>query len=194
MSQLYVPGPAQIFVGTGASGAYVFLGFSESDVRISLSAEFEDVNADYGGRVAVDSQYMGEQAFASFDIIRYSEAVYNALAARTASAGSITAGMAPGSIAAGSVTGAGIGTLMLAEGAAVPICIKSPYVVKSAFSGMNAGYTFGAAWLDGSVDHSLSARVKKPRMSMRCLPIWNVTAGTAILYTNTIPGSLPALS
>lgn len=184
-SQLYVSGPVQISVGTGASFAYEFLGWTEGDLVVSLGSDWEDVIADYGGpRLPVDVQYFGEQAFIPFTLVRFQFLVLNKLTARLADA---TAGGTPGTMATGE-----LGSLMLAEGHAVPLLLYSPYVLKSAFSAtMPGGYLFGAAWLVDNFDHPMSSRVTRPRCVMRAIEVWNPVANTAVLYSRTLPSPLP---
>lgn len=189
---LFVPGPALIYVGTGAAKAFQFLGWMTSGVRLTLQAEFEDVMADFGGtRIPVDSTFQGEQGYVAGDLSKYNEGIMSILSARTASAASITGGALAGLMPAAG-TGAGIGTLMVSEGAAIPLCIVAPnQAAKTFFSAMLPCFTFSQAWLDSSYDQTWNATVKNPRVSFRCLPSWNGAGTTATLYTNILPGSLP---
>lgn len=184
MSQGYVPGPAQVFVGTGASAAYEWLGYSQDGVDVQLIASYRDVFSDFGGPdVPVDSQFMGESGFISMTLNKYNETVLQELAGRR-----VGTGITPGQIEA-----QGLGSLMIAEGYAYPICIKCPYNTKSFQTGLIVpGYAFSAGWLHDNFEVRLSVIMKAPRLIFRVLPVWNGVNLTASLYTNTLP-TLPSI-
>lgn len=179
-SQLFTPGPQFIFTGTGSAGAYEFLGYTESEVMLSLSGAYEDVFADYGGpRVPVDAQYMNEQASVSMTLLRYDEAVYNHCAARIVGGTAGTAGTNS------------IGSLMGAQSLAYKLFVYAPYSTETFFSTMNKGYVFGFAWLTDNIDIPLGVRVKRPRLTFRCLPNWTVSTLSSVTYSNVLPSPLP---
>lgn len=185
MSQLYVPGPVQIFVGTGAGGAYQFLGYSEQETGTRFDSAWEDVYSDATGpMIPLDTQYFGEQAYISSTLTKYNEAILQQLTPRV-----------PG-LTAGAMANGEVGTLMLTEGYAVKLFLYCPYSQKSVFSlgGMVAGYVFAASWLADSFEVPLSVRVKKPRIVMRCIPVANTVQGTSILYTTSLPNPLPSIN
>lgn len=191
-TSLVVGGPSQWYVGiqgTLASPTYVFLGWCESDSRVSPSGEFETVLGDYGGtRVGVDWQFMGEEAFISGDLVRTNEEV---LAACTARVRGGTSGQ--GGVVAGS--NYSLGGLMITQGLALSLCIVCPYASLGAFAAVSAPacYTFPAAWLEGSYDASLSTRRKIWRMNWHAVPVINPISNTSVLYTNVLP-TLPGPS
>ena len=185
MSQLYVPGPIQIFVGTGASGAYQFLGWSEQETGTRFDSAWEDVFADVSGpMVPLDVQYFGEQGYVSSTLTRYNEAVLQLLTPRV-----------PG-LTAGQMQNGQVGTLMITEGYAIKLFLYCPYISKTVFAAgsMVGGYVFGAAWLADTFEVPLSVRVKKPRIVMRAVPVWNAPAGTALLYSTSLPNPIPSIN
>lgn len=194
MSNFFVAGPAPVYVGTGAGYSFEFLGISRNGVRLNFRANFGRVECDIvGPDLFADAQYLGEEATVELELSRTNSTVLAKLEARTSSASSITAGAIPGSVPA-PAQGVGIGTFMVLEGAAVPLCIVNPYAVaKSGESTQHACYVFGAAWLsDYSREHSTV--VTYPRTTFQCINVPNYITGSLSLYSNTLPGSLPSIS
>lgn len=166
----YVPGPSQIFVSTGTSGAFEYLGQAETDVRISIHPEWEDVFVDgAGSRVPFDSQFMGESGSVSFDLIYYHELTLLKLKkwlnGLTGTAGSGPAGT--------------IGTLAKTENYRYQLVIQSLYAGKAPYAanGMVGGYWFKFVRPVGSWDVSPSTRVKKERVSFDWQPIFDLLGG-----------------
>lgn len=186
MSQGYVPGPCQIFAGVGNAGAYVFVGYSEDGVKIRLNASYEDIVSDFGGPVKpVDAQFMGEDGYFMMTLNKYNEAVLQTILKRRVGSG----------VTAGAIEANGLGSLMVAQGYYFPCCLVAPYSVQSFQSAtMVPGYTFSVCWLHDDFEVDISVRLKRPRLIFRAIPLWNSTALTATLYTNTIPGSLPSVN
>lgn len=181
-SQFYVPGPAQVYTGTGASAAWQFLGWTIQGVEGRLMASFEDVRADYGGTmVPVDSQFMGEQAFVPMVLSQYVESVLSTVLKRRVGSG----------VTAGAIEAGGIGSLMIGQGYYFPLLIIAPYNSLSPFNTMVPCWWFKAAWLNDETTQPTSVRVKNPQLIFRCLPLWNAPAGTAQLYVNTLPSPTP---
>jgi hypothetical protein len=181
-TQGYVPGPCQIFVGTGGAGAYQFLGWSERGVRVTLSAAYEDIVSDFGGpRVPVDSQFMGEQATSNFVLNRYDETVLQTILKRRVGSG----------VTAGAIEANGLGSLMVAQGYAYKVFLYSPYYVESFYSTMVPCYVFSGSWVDDDAMIPLSVQLKRPEIRFRHIPVWNAIAASATLYTNVVPSPLP---
>jgi hypothetical protein len=191
MSQaIYVNGPAFWCVGTGVSNALAFLGVCEGETRITFSMEEEDIKTDISGGVPFDVANMGEQAKISGDLVRYDEAQLLFLQSRFPNVGGLTGNQVAGTTPAG-----GIGSLYSLEGNAIRFLVYAPYHGKTVFSAMVAGYNFPVAWMAGSIDTSVSTRVKKQRVIMRAIPQWTVTStgASAVLWNQTISG-LPSFS
>ena len=183
-SQLYVPGPVQIFTGTGGAGAYQFLGWSEQETGTRFASRWEDVHSDVSGpMVPHDVQYMGEEAYVSVTLTRYVESVLTTMSARLP-------GLTPGAMASGQ-----LGSLMLGENFAVKLLLFCPYSAKTVFSTtMVPGYVFSAGWLMDDFEVPLSVRVKKPRLVFRCVPVINVVTGTSQLFSTVMPSPLPSVA
>ena len=182
-AQFQVAGPQLIYVGTGASQAYEFLGTAERAVEVSLSGSFVPVLTDVsGGSVPADVQMDGIEAYLSMTIVRPVQAVLSKIQARIATA---TEGLIP----AGS-----IGTLMGVEGLNYPVCLVSPYQSKSFYSSMHPAWVFPNSWPDREIAFGLGTRYSGYRINFRAIPIWNYVTLAGTLYTNTLPGSLPPSS
>lgn len=183
MSQGYVPGPVQVFVGTGTSAAWEFLGYSQDGVNLQLVGATEDVMCDVSGPLLpIDVQQMGEQAFISLTLNKYNEPVMQKMARRR-----FGAGVVPGAIEAN-----GLGSLMIAESYAVPILLLFPYRSKTFQSGTIVPcYNFSAGWLNDDFTVPVSVRLKALRVNFRAIMVWNSVALTSVLYTNTLPSPVP---
>jgi hypothetical protein len=184
-TKIYVTGPALIYVGTGTSGAYNFLGFSEQEFPIVLSGEWDEVMADLSGpRLPLDIQFMGEQAYMSFTLTKYSQAVLNGIRTRIPN----------GTI--GQIATNQLGSLMISEGLAFKTCIVQPYQSKTAFSDLPPCYEFLASWMSDQHEVPISVRAHRPRVTIRAIPVWNTSNLTYVLYdTPALAGlSLPAAS
>lgn len=189
-SQFYAPGASDLYGTTGTSSAYEYLGRTRSSVRVDLIGVYTDVEADFAGGVAADAQQMGAQALISFDLAFYQEPIlqkYMKLA--------VLAANVAGSFAAPTTNGQGIGTLMVSEGVSVGfavVCAAAAKAINSGTSLMIPAFTFGAAWLDGTLSMPLGVAVKYPRVVMRSIPVWAPLTGAGVLWTPTVPGSLPS--
>jgi hypothetical protein len=189
-SQFYAPGATRLYGSTGTSGAFEFLGLTRRAVRLDLVGVYTDVEADFAGGVAADVQQVGGQGIMSFELAYYQEPIlqkYQKLA--------VLAANVAGAFAAPILTGQGIGTLMASEGVSIQFCLVCPAAAKgvnSQTSAMVVGYTFGTCWLDGTWSVELGVPVKYPRCVIRSIPTWSPLAGSGVLYTNTLPGSLPS--
>jgi hypothetical protein len=180
-TQLWVPGPAQIAVGTGALGVAEFLGYSEDGIRAAMNARFEDVHTDnVGPGEADDVQTFGQGTIISLTLTRFDAAVFNKLMTRKGTG-------TPGTIDAGD-----IGALMRHEGRSIVLWIRAPYSTKDEFAGMVAGYRFPTAWVNDSIDLPMSVRVQRPRITFRAIPDWQ-SDGSGVLYDNDMT-DFPALS
>lgn len=182
MSQLYVPGPAEIFVGTGNAQALQFLGFTQEGVNINLRGNWGPVVTDVlGPTTPSDRQFFGESADFTFRLTYYNESVLSALAARTfgGTAGLITANQS--------------GSLLVAEGLGFPCAIKAPYAfTHAAMSTMVSGYYFPVCAIDDEMV-PISTRTKIPEVTMFAQWVANQAALTATLYQTTLP-SLPSVN
>lgn len=185
MSQGYVPGPCNIFVGTGASAAWEFLGFSQDGVQLQLIAAYKDIFCDASGpAVPLDVQFMGEHGFISATLNKYNETVLQKCAGRRIGSG----------VTAGSIEANGLGSLMIAESYAYKILLLFPYSAKSFQTGVIVPcYNFSAGYLHDNFDVPLSVSLKAPRVIFRVLPIWNTITLSAVLYTNTLPSPVPTV-
>jgi hypothetical protein len=185
MSQFYNTGPAELFAGVDSGSSLTFLGWSQSGFELRFMGSFRDVIADFSGpEVPADVQYMGELCYITGTLSKYNEAVLQAVMARAVGVGTL-----PGQIIANE-----LGSLMVAQELAYPIVINAPYA-GLAFQSATAipGWQFFACYLDAEASRNVSVIVQQPRVTFRAIPIWNSSALTSQLYTNTIP-SLPPIN
>lgn len=182
MSQVYVPGPVQIYTGTGTAAAWEFLGWSEQGVNFREMASFRDVRSDVSGpEMPLDVQYFGGQAYVSGSFSRYNESTMQKVLKRRVGSG----------VTAGAIESNGLGAMMVAQGYAFPLCIYCPYSTLAFQSGsIVAGWNFPSAWLSDEFNVDLSVLYKSPRLIFRAIYTWNAVAGSALLYTNTIPTAI----
>lgn len=189
MSQVYVPGPAYIWIGAaaavdGGDVTFHFLGQTVGDLSMSLMADFEDVHIDQAGpRIPYDVQFLGIEAFMGGTLIKYNESVWQLLAAR----------IAGGTFGAHGSTD--IGTLLRTERRYFEVYVSAPYAAKAAFSTQPVGFRFLCCYLHGGADASISVQAKRQRFQIRCLPYFAENgSGSAIVFTNVVPSGLPAVN
>jgi hypothetical protein len=178
-AQFWVPGPSYVQVGTGASGALAHLGWSESGISVEFNSEFEDVMCDLGGqKIGTDQIYHGQDATITADIVRYDEAVMNALLARIQ-------GGTTGAVGAGQ-----IGSLMIGQALTQRLLIVCPYSTQTSYTGMTAAYNFLNTYLVGVSKVELGSKVKKYRAVWRAVPSWTVSGGlgSTVLFNNLTTG------
>lgn len=169
MAQLYSTGPVGIWVGTGASGAAVFLGHGEQAPRINTRTLWKPQNCDLTGDVPIDKAMTGEMATVSVTLIRYNEPVLAIIQDR---AGLIGRGvMFPGDI----------GTLMMTEGLNYQLWLQFPYSVKAAYTAtMPAGYRFPGSFMESPDDLQVgTTTAKKISITFTCLPVLDMTVSNA---------------
>jgi hypothetical protein len=193
-TQFYVPGPSQLYVGdVSNSGAlnYLFLGYCDGPVEVSLVGLMQDVNADYAGQMPADVQFMGEVAFINGTLSRYNEEVLQNMMVR---AGTLDyQSQVANDTGLPYMTSWGVvGSLMVWEGWAFPFVIKCPYAIKTSQSPrIPLGYTFYQTFLHENFMMPLSSRVKQPRFIMRAIPVHNECEMANGLYGPNIPDNLP---
>ncbi len=181
MSQLYVPGPAQLFVGTGASRALQFLGYTQEGVNINFRGNWAPVISDVlGPTTPIDRQYFGSGADFTFRLTEYNESVLSLYAAGTfgGTLGTLTANQS--------------GSLLVAESLGFPFVIRAPYAVKTVFSTMVSGYYFPVTAMDDEMV-PISTRTKLPEVTVFAQWVADQTTLTATLYNTTLP-SLPSIN
>jgi hypothetical protein len=191
-TQFYVPGPSQIWLGLGPSVGWIFLGFTEAGLTVSLPPQYEDVEVDYAGKSPGAIGIMGVSGQCSGVLSRYDESVITQAATYFGANG-----------IAGGIPNGGIGSLVYEEGISYPLLVNCPYGAKGVYGSMVPGFWFYNTFLGEGYEALLSIRPKKPRVSWRCEPVWGhwsgntFTAGQppfdgAAIYTNVLPNPLPS--
>jgi hypothetical protein len=191
MSKIYVSGPAYVWAGLGQSNSYLFLGFTENGLEVSVNPLNEDIQVDYAGLMPADISQLGQEARISGTFTRYNEQVL--LLAQSF--------LGPQGLAGFGGNGA-VGTLVVAEGAAYPLLVWSSYSFKTIFGDMVPGFLFPAAIIADNIPVTLNVRRKAPNLAWRAVPIFGTVNGTTFepfvapynayqLYTNVMPTQLP---
>lgn len=194
-SQGHVPGPAQIFISQTTSitwtpptlvtsgATWSFLGYSENGVEPDFRAAYEDIYSDPGGpSVPIDQQFMGEEAWTTFVLNKYDEAILTSIMKRRVGSG----------VVAGAIEANGLGSLMIAQGYIFSLLIMCPYAGMSWQTGNTQPcFAFAASYLADSAVIPLSIRLKRPRITIRSVPVVNTTLLQSILYNNVAPSPAP---
>lgn len=183
MSQAYSCGPADIFLGVGsASKTPVFLGWSEGQPDIDITAEYVPVKSDKAGPVVpIDTCYVGEWAQVTVDLTRWNEPIMAFVESWPA---------APFRGVRGTDAAGARGTLLQTEGVDYPVIVRFPYSVKTAYATLPAGYRFYSG-------RGQNLRIKpgtgpmKKRIVFYCLPVLNIKTGQFALYDHVMTGLPP---
>jgi hypothetical protein len=159
MAQPYVTGPAHLYAGVGAGGAPFFIGHAMRTPRITIRPHFSPVWCDLTGQtVPYDWIFDGEEGFVTYDVSRWNEAGYAALAARPRATG-----------ARGITLPGDIGSLMITELFAYQLWVVFPYAAKPAYASMPPGYHFLNAWLEGPDElDDLGTTARRNRLVFHC--------------------------
>lgn len=183
MAQPYVAGPAQIFVHDGSN--FLFLGYSESGVRINWIRHFDDYMTDKSGtKMPADKQFMGLGALVSCDLTQFNHAVLN-IARRCIRGRSF-----------GDIQNGDIGQMMVAQGNTYRLNIRQPYADPALWGGSNLypGMPLNIHFLNAiMIDESETAGTKRKINSL----VWDMMAPinpcTGIgSFFDVNPGTLPA--
>lgn len=179
MSQIYVSGPAYVWVGNAVTAisdaytpsAYSFFGFTERGLNIGTAPKTEDVMVDYSGLMPADVSFLGIDAKVSGTFTRYNEGTLRNL---MAALNGVNAGFGPKQ---------SIGTLYQSEppflGAGVmagpPLLVYSPYGIKPEFGTTSASpmikcMRFYSAYVSENLAQTLSVRRKAPEVTWRAIP------------------------
>lgn len=200
MAQPFTRGAVHIFVGATGSGPAgssgfgpvsptpIYLGTGERAPRVSIRKRFRDVQNDLGGDEPFDFSYQGRSAIVIVKLTRWNELVLQAL--------ETVVGVQPGLDAGGTDVAGDIGTLMITQGAAVPLWISYSYAPagvapQAAFSNLRNGWHFFAAWLEGPDDHEGGTDPATEALVFRCARVFNPLTGAFLLYDRNMAG-LPA--
>lgn len=175
MSQIFVPGPAQFFVGTGSAGALEFLGTSQNGASITYRRGQEPFIADVGGpTIPFDIQNMGVEAFircelALFNFDIYTKTIPNLLATTFGAVGS-----------------GEIGSPILQSSSYHRLLVYWPYV-GTPYPNMVAARNFPYAFI---MDHTepVSTRGQVIPLVWHALPKLSTSAGTGTLVNTSTTG------
>lgn len=183
MSQIYVSGPAFVWVGVGVTSVaeiynpdhYGFFGFTERGLSVEMRPLTEDVKVDYAGEMPADVALLGIDARIKGTFTRYNESILHNL---MSSLNGVRAGFGP--------RGA-VGTLMQSEkpffGATVmagpPLLIYSSYGFKAEMNvsgqAMIKTFRFYSAYVSEPLPQTLNVHRKAPEVSWRAIPTFGHT-------------------
>lgn len=178
MSQPYVAGPAEIYVHD--SSQWLFLGYSESGVRLQWTRFWEDYFSDKAGtKMPADKQMMGLGAMLSVDLTSYNHTVLN-------TARRVITGRAFGAGVAGDV-----GAMMIHGGHTRRLNIRQPYAAnQSLYPGMPENLHFyHSIMLDESETMGTKRKIHSLVWELMCYV--NPCTGAWVFF-DTTPGTLPS--
>lgn len=166
----------------------VYLGSTEDTPQVDFDPAYVPVyRPEMGSTHPADRLYDGEEATIVCDLTSYNEFVYFFCAA-LGSAGVLNL-FAPRGVAAEGH----LGTLVVAEGMAIPLWLLFPYAQKPqmGLNGMPAGYRFFACTLTSHSLGNLNTKPRKVRLVWRGMRVGVPRTGVAGLYDHDVRG-LPA--
>ncbi len=199
MSQIYVSGPAFVWVGVAVEniaspydpGDYGFFGFTERGLSVEMRPLTEDVKVDYAGEMPADVSLLGIDARIKGTFTRYNESVLRNL---MSSLNGVEAGFGP--------RGA-VGTLMQSEKpffgatrmAGPPLLIYSSYGFKAELNngseGMIKAFRFYSAYVSEPLPQVLSTRRKAPEISWRAIPAFGHATSNDATGSTFVPNQAP---
>lgn len=158
-----VPGPVQVWVGTGAAGAMEFFGYTRGGVRITEQAFWDELKSDASGGERgpmVDAQFLGQVHNVDVEMAQYTESILSKLALRVNAASTLAPGM-----------------LMTCSGAYFRLGLLATNFTRN--------YT--RVLIMDPIDHGpIGFTSKYPRVNFTCLQEPSATAGTngaPVLYS-----------
>lgn len=167
-TRIYVPGPAEIWTGTGMS----FLGRSESGVTFDVHRAFTPVMSDLTGpEVPFDEQWMGAWATISFSVTIFDWAVLAALKANVT--------LDPFDVAA-----ADIGTPMLANGDYFRLLLYWPNGGSGLYTSMPSARNFPSTYLINDPE-PIGVRNQVYPMVFKALKITSKVDGSGVLCNSS---------
>lgn len=150
-----VPGPVQVWVGTGSAAAMEFFGYTRGGVRITEQAFWDELKSDVSGGERgpmADAQFLGEQHTVDVEMAQYTEAILNKLLLRVNAGATRVPGM-----------------LMNCSGAYFRLALIASNFVRN--------YT--RVLILDPIDHgAVGFTSKYPRVNFTCLQDPSATAGT----------------
>lgn len=197
MSQVYVNGPATIFVGTSSlvtntlngvtMAGLEYLGTSENGVVLDFVAYHDDVLNDWSGpHVPFEVLSQAAEATAHATLNVYNHLIYRKVVGRANLLGLTEGVIGPRDVAAA----------LRAERSAGPtnygafrLLINSPYATKAFQAATtDACYNFYAAYLAGGARMDLGTRAKRVHCVFRCIPNWVTSGGDSYLFDHDSTG------
>lgn len=178
MSQEYVPGPVEIWLGVTANSAPMFLGWSEAGVDLEFRPRYGEHKTDLSGGPEgppADKWYAGQDAIISAVVNRMSLNCYYAAADKSVNVFGVSV---PGIDEPGDR-----GALMVAEGRAYPLWLKHPHAVKPFYSNgpsgaLVRGYRFLHVVMERETLPKLGPRPKKLNLA------WHAISNLNIAFNN----------
>lgn len=182
MAQIWVTGPAAIWVSLPGSDTPVFLGHGEEPPKVREQRYWYDVHCDIAGVSAIfDKIYQGRSVTISIDVIRYNLDIMELVRSY------------PNSVADPGVDVWGSrGTLMVQELGTMKMWLSFPYSAKASMNGLPRGLTFPNCIVEGPDEYEMGTRPKKIRTMFHCLPRYRPSDGAFVTYTkDDFPAAIP---
>lgn len=167
------------------AGQIGFLGTSQRGPRIKVRRAYSRVFNDItGAEIAFDKIWAGAEALVFMDLTRWDETIYRFLGSRPR-AGATEGAEPPGTR----------GTLMMTEGACLPIYLRFPafdfHPVFRAQGGL-AGYRLLAGSLEGDDDYETGTGANMRHVAIHCQEIYDPKSNGLALFDHNMTG-VPAL-
>jgi hypothetical protein len=194
-SSFFVEGPAYTWVGLGSAKAFLFLGFTEAGLTVSINPYNEPINVDYGGpSLPGDVSQFGFDMNFSGTYTRYDPVVAQQIASMS--------GNFVGQQAVGSFANNQMGSLLNLENVGYPLLVYFPYTAKTQFNTEISGYNCGLAYLENPLTFVASIKRKAPEFNFKALPVFGTFNGSTFspntapwnafqVFTNSMPDPLP---
>jgi hypothetical protein len=194
--QFYATGAMGLYVGAGSGGSYLFLGHGRRAPRQQVMRQFGQVMCDLGGQKTYSDRIVdGVLGRVSVTLTRYSMDTLRTIqdVARTGAGAGNAAPAGQGAMAP-----LELGTLLMTEGVLYPLVITTPFGAKAAYAAgpggaMGLGRTWYGVTLDTPDDDEGGlGQAREVTVVFECQRVLDPLTGIWGLYSNTVPGGLPA--
>lgn len=175
MSQEYVPGPVEVWLGVTANAAPMFLGWTNDGVDLEFRPRWGEHKTDLSGGPEgppADKYYAGQDAIVSGVFSRINLNCYYAAADKSVGVFGLSV---PGIDDPGDR-----GALMVAEGRSYQLWLKHPHATKPFYAqgpdgALVLGYHFMAAVMDRESLPKLGPRPKRLSLAWHCISTIDMT-------------------
>lgn len=192
MADAFSAGPGLCFVGIGggyASKSPVFLGTGKGRPKIRRNRRWVPVMNDIAGDEPYDWSWMGQNGMVAYQLTRWNEPVYLAIAQMPNPFRGI--GLAGAAAIEGLESLGDTGTLVMTEGMTFPLWITQPQTtIKPAYAalGHHPGWRFYDAFLLGPDELERGTAPAETHIVFYCMRGYNRTFNTFGLFDHNMAG------